>query len=103
MPIKTGKTCALDDASVLTACDEIECIVEATGHPIAGVPHEAWCASPTAANTGIMVNVEADCALWSPCGGTGLSEEPRRTAWPTATNRPSSANWWIGCAPAASS
>src|SRR5215218_1162411 len=36
---KTGKTCVLDDASALTACDEIECIVEATGHPIAGVRH----------------------------------------------------------------
>src|SRR3954454_5916643 len=37
--VKTGTTCVLNDASALAACDEIECIIEATGHPIAGVRH----------------------------------------------------------------
>src|SRR5271165_4390644 len=30
--VKTGKTCVLDDARAPAGCDEIECIVEATGH-----------------------------------------------------------------------
>src|SRR3954465_11313049 len=55
--VKTGKTCVLDDASALTACDEIECIVEATGHPIAGVRH-ALAAIDGGKNL-IMVNFEA--------------------------------------------
>ena len=37
--IKTGKTCVLDDVGALVGCDEIECVIEATGHPIAGVRH----------------------------------------------------------------
>ena len=48
----------LDDASALTACDEIECIVEATGHPIAGVRHAL--AAIDGGKHLIMVNVEAD-------------------------------------------
>src|SRR3712207_9497104 len=30
--VKTGKTCVLDDVGALTECDEIECVIEATGH-----------------------------------------------------------------------
>ena len=37
--VKTGRTCVLDNAAALADCPEIECIVEATGHPIAGVRH----------------------------------------------------------------
>src|SRR3954470_4407745 len=37
--LTTSQTCVLDDAGALTAFDGIECIVEATGHPIAGVRH----------------------------------------------------------------
>ena len=56
--VKTGKTCVLDDVSALTTCDEIECIIEATGHPIAGVRHAL--AAIDGGKHLIMVNVEAD-------------------------------------------
>ncbi len=57
--VKTGKTCVIDDAAKLCACDEIECIIEATGHPIAGVRHALGAIE--ANKHVIMVNVEADC------------------------------------------
>ncbi len=57
--LKTGKTCVLDDASALANCEEIECIIEATGHPIAGVRHAL--AAIEGNKHVIMVNVEADC------------------------------------------
>jgi predicted homoserine dehydrogenase-like protein len=56
--VKTGKTCVLDDAAKLAACDEIECIIEATGHPIAGVRHAL--AAIDGGKHVVMVNVEAD-------------------------------------------
>lgn len=56
--VKTGMTCVLDDAGALAACDEIECIIEATGHPIAGVRHAL--AAIEGGKHVVMVNVEAD-------------------------------------------
>jgi len=56
--LKTGQTCVLDDAGALTAFDGIECIVEATGHPLAGVRHAL--AAIEGGKHIIMVNVEAD-------------------------------------------
>ena len=56
--VKTGKTCVLDDAAKLADCDEIECIIEATGHPIAGVRHAL--AAIDGGKHVVMVNVEAD-------------------------------------------
>ncbi|MFJ9453159.1 NAD(P)H-dependent oxidoreductase [Herbaspirillum sp. NPDC101397] len=56
--VKNGTTCVLDNAAALADCQEIECIIEATGHPIAGVRHAL-----SAINGGkhvVMVNVEAD-------------------------------------------
>lgn len=53
-----GTTCVTQDASALCAHDGIECIIEATGHPLAGVRHAI-----KAIDGGkhvIMVNVEAD-------------------------------------------
>ena len=55
---KTGKTCITDDAQALMEFDGIDCVIEATGHPIAGIRHAL-----TAIEAGkhvIMVNVEAD-------------------------------------------
>ena len=72
--VKTGKTCVLDDASALAACDEIECIVEATGHPIAGVRHAL--AAIDGGKHLIMVNVEAD-VLCGPFWRPGPGPEPR--------------------------
>ena len=56
--VKSGKTCVTDDVAALAACDEIECIIEATGHPIAGVRHAM--AAIDGGKHVIMVNVEAD-------------------------------------------
>ncbi|MEO7339138.1 MAG: Gfo/Idh/MocA family oxidoreductase, partial [Caldimonas sp.] len=56
--VKTGKTCVLDNAAALADCPEIECIVEATGHPIAGVRHAL--AAIDGGKHVVMVNVEAD-------------------------------------------
>lgn len=55
---KTGKTCVLDDAKALASFDGVECIIEATGHPIAGVRHAL--AAIEAGKHVVMVNVEAD-------------------------------------------
>jgi predicted homoserine dehydrogenase-like protein len=56
--VKTGTTCVLNDARELAGCAEIECIVEATGHPIAGVRHAV--AAIEGGKHVVMVNVEAD-------------------------------------------
>jgi predicted homoserine dehydrogenase-like protein len=56
--VKSGTTCVLNDAADLASCDEIECIIEATGHPIAGVRHAI--AAIDAGKHVVMVNVEAD-------------------------------------------
>ncbi|MFJ3046013.1 NAD(P)H-dependent oxidoreductase [Herbaspirillum chlorophenolicum] len=56
--VKNGTTCVLENAAALADCEEIECIIEATGHPIAGVRHAL-----SAIDGGkhvVMVNVEAD-------------------------------------------
>ncbi|HXP96051.1 MAG TPA: flagellar biosynthesis protein FlgA [Telmatospirillum sp.] len=56
--VTSGTTCVLADAGALAACDEIECIIEATGHPIAGVRHAL--AAIDGGKHVVMVNVEAD-------------------------------------------
>ncbi|MBC7802192.1 MAG: flagellar biosynthesis protein FlgA [Gemmatimonadaceae bacterium] len=56
--VKTGGTCLVGDAQLLADCDEIECIIEATGHPIAGVRHAM--AAIEGGKHVVMVNVEAD-------------------------------------------
>ncbi|GEO43420.1 flagellar protein FlgA [Skermanella aerolata] len=56
--VRKGTTCVTDDAAALMGCEEVECIIEATGHPIAGVRH-----ANAAIDHGkhiVMVNVEAD-------------------------------------------
>ena len=55
---RTGATCILDDAAALAASGEIDCIIEATGHPIAGVRHAL--AAIAGRKHIVMVNVEAD-------------------------------------------
>ncbi|WP_158046235.1 NAD(P)H-dependent oxidoreductase [Skermanella pratensis] len=56
--IRKGTTCVTDDVAVLMGCEEVECIIEATGHPIAGVRH-AMAAIDHGKHI-VMVNVEAD-------------------------------------------
>ena len=56
--LQDGTTCVTDDATALFALDEIDCIIEATGHPIAGIRHAL--AAIEAGKHVVMVNVEAD-------------------------------------------
>jgi predicted homoserine dehydrogenase-like protein len=56
--VQTGTTCITDDVAALLACGDIECIIEATGHPLAGTRHAL--AAIDAGKHVIMVNVEAD-------------------------------------------
>jgi predicted homoserine dehydrogenase-like protein len=56
--VRDGTTCVTDDAGALMACEEVECVIEATGHPIAGVRHAL--AAIEAGKHVVMVNVEAD-------------------------------------------
>ncbi|MHA6262545.1 NAD(P)H-dependent oxidoreductase [Arenibacterium sp. CAU 1754] len=56
--VTAGRTHVTEDSTHLFNCADIECIIEATGHPIAGIRHAA-----SAIDSGkhvIMVNVEAD-------------------------------------------
>jgi predicted homoserine dehydrogenase-like protein len=56
--VQNGTTCVTEDAADLFACDAIECVIEATGHPLAGTRHGL--AAIAAGKHVIMVNVEAD-------------------------------------------
>ena len=58
---RDGTTFLTDDASDLFAAGELDCIVEATGHPLAGVRHAL--AAIDAGQHVVMVNVEADVLL----------------------------------------
>lgn len=68
--IKTGGTFVTDDVKALFECGEIECIIEATGHPIAGTRH-ALGAIESRKHV-VMVNVEADVMV-----GPILAEKAR--------------------------
>ena len=83
--VKTGKTCVLDDVATLTAFPEIECIIEATGHPIAGVRHAL--AAIDGGKHLVMVNVEAD-VLCGPLLARAPGPKTSSTAWRMATSRP---------------
>ena len=68
--IKTGKTFVTDDVKALYECGEIECIIEATGHPIAGTRHALGAIEHN--KHVVMVNVEADVMV-----GPILAEKAR--------------------------
>jgi predicted homoserine dehydrogenase-like protein len=69
--VKNGTTFVTDDVAALLACDEIECVIEATGHPIAGTRHAL--AAIEAGKHVVMVNVEADVMV-----GPILAEKARK-------------------------
>ena len=56
--IQDGTTCLTDNVADLFANPQIDCIIEATGHPIAGVRHAL--SAIDAGKHVVMVNVEAD-------------------------------------------
>ncbi|TIP38178.1 MAG: flagellar biosynthesis protein FlgA, partial [Mesorhizobium sp.] len=69
--VKNGTTFVTDDVAALLACEEIECVIEATGHPIAGTRHAL--AAIEAGKHVVMVNVEADVMV-----GPILAEKARQ-------------------------
>jgi predicted homoserine dehydrogenase-like protein len=56
--IERGSTCITDDAESLIAADGMEVVIDATGHPAAGIRHALLCCKH--GRHIIMVNVEAD-------------------------------------------
>jgi predicted homoserine dehydrogenase-like protein len=69
--LRAGTTLVTDDVAAVLACEEIECIIEATGHPIAGTRHAL--AAIDAGKHVVMVNVEADVMV-----GPLLAERARQ-------------------------
>lgn len=61
--LESGKTHITDDAAALVAADGMEVVIDATGHPRAGVAHARLCREH--GRHLVMVNVEAD-ALCGP-------------------------------------
>jgi predicted homoserine dehydrogenase-like protein len=68
--IKNGTTFITDDLQAMLACQEIECVIEATGHPLAGTRHALACIEH--GKHVVMVNVEADVMV-----GPILAEKAR--------------------------
>lgn len=68
--VRSGKTFVTDDVEALLACEEIDCVIEATGHPIAGTRHAL--AAIEHGKHVVMVNVEADVMV-----GPILAEKAR--------------------------
>ena len=68
--ISQGTTYVTDDVKQLFDCEGIECVIEATGHPIAGTRHALGAID--AGKHVVMVNVEADVMV-----GPFLAERAR--------------------------
>ena len=68
--VKNGTTFMTDDVAAMLACEDIECVIEATGHPIAGTRHAL--AAIEHGKHVVMVNVEADVMV-----GPILAEKAR--------------------------
>jgi predicted homoserine dehydrogenase-like protein len=56
--MREGTTCVVEDAEALIAADGLDIVVEATGHPAAGIRHALLCCRHR--RHIVMVNVEAD-------------------------------------------
>ena len=69
--IRDGTTFITDDVLAMLRCEEIECVIEATGHPIAGTRHALACIEY--GKHIVMVNVEADVMV-----GPILAEKARK-------------------------
>lgn len=67
---KTGTTFITDSVEAMLSCPEIECVIEATGHPLAGTRHALACIEH--GKHIVMVNVEADVMV-----GPILAEKAR--------------------------
>lgn len=67
---RTGRTAILEDGGALAARDDVDVVIDATGHPEAGILHAR--AAIAAGKHVVMVNVEADVLA-----GPLLAEEAR--------------------------
>ncbi|MET4127340.1 Gfo/Idh/MocA family oxidoreductase [Roseovarius sp. MBR-6] len=67
---RVAATAFLDDGAALAARDDVDVVIEATGHPRAGIAHAR--AAIAAAKHVVMVNVEADVLV-----GPALAAEAR--------------------------
>ena len=97
--VKKGTTFITDDVKAMLACPEIECVIEATGHPLAGTRHALACID--FGKHIVMVNVEADVMAGADPGreGAGQGADLLHGLWGSAGR--SSASLWTGCGPAA--
>jgi predicted homoserine dehydrogenase-like protein len=68
--VKRGTTFVTDDLRAMLSCPEIDCVIEATGHPLAGTRHALACIEY--GKHIVMVNVEADVMV-----GPILAEKAR--------------------------
>lgn len=68
--LRNGTTFVTDSVEAMLACDEIDCVIEATGHPLAGTRHALMAID--AGKHLVMVNVEADVMV-----GPILAEKAR--------------------------
>jgi predicted homoserine dehydrogenase-like protein len=68
--VKTGSTFITDSVEAILSCPDIECVIEATGHPLAGTRHALACIEH--GKHVVMVNVEADVMV-----GPILAEKAR--------------------------
>ena len=68
--VKNGTTFITDNVQAMLSCPEIECVIEATGHPLAGTRHALACIEH--GKHIVMVNVEADVMV-----GPILAEKAR--------------------------
>ena len=82
---ENGTTFITDDLQAMLACQEIECVIEATGHPLAGTRHALACIEH--GKRVVMVNVEADVMV-GPILAEGLARKASSIRWPTETSRP---------------
>ena len=68
--VREGTTFVTDSVDAMLACDEIDCVIEATGHPLFGTRHALKAID--AGKHLVMVNVEADVMV-----GPILAEKAR--------------------------
>ena len=68
--LRNGTTFVTDSVDAMLACEEIECVIEATGHPLFGTRHALKAID--AGKHLVMVNVEADVMV-----GPILAEKAR--------------------------
>ena len=83
---RVASTEFVDDAEVMIRGDQVDVVVEATGHPAAGIKHALLCAEH--GKHVVMVNVEADVLAgplgdcrWAACGEVAIVPPGQAASW----------------------